>query len=79
MVPPGDVEMPYWLHGVVVSMTPMAKEDRSVLGWFAFIVSVTALALAENPGVWAWNCHILTHTETSTGMFGMVTALIVEE
>ncbi|MGZ4769484.1 MAG: cupredoxin domain-containing protein, partial [Ilumatobacteraceae bacterium] len=24
----------------------MAKEDRSVLGWFAFVVSVTALALA---------------------------------
>jgi hypothetical protein len=29
--------------------------------------------------VWAWHCHILNHAETSTGMFGMVTALIVEE
>jgi FtsP/CotA-like multicopper oxidase with cupredoxin domain len=27
-------------------MAPMAKEDRTVLGWFAFIVSVTALVLA---------------------------------
>ena len=27
-------------------MAPMAKEDRSVLGWFAFVVSVIALALA---------------------------------
>ena len=39
----------------------------------------TVLYRAEEPGVWAWHCHILTHAETSTGMFGMVTALIVEE
>lgn len=39
----------------------------------------TVLYKAVNPGVWAWHCHILTHAETSTGMFGMVTALIVEE
>ncbi|MEY2552808.1 MAG: hypothetical protein QOC57_668 [Ilumatobacteraceae bacterium] len=39
----------------------------------------TVLYRAEAPGVWAWHCHILTHAETSTGMFGMVTALIVEE
>jgi FtsP/CotA-like multicopper oxidase with cupredoxin domain len=38
--------MPYLLYGWAVSMAPMAKEDRSVLGWFAFIVAVTALALA---------------------------------
>ena len=30
------------------------------------------------PGVWAWHCHILTHAEGPQGMFGMVTALIVE-
>lgn len=30
------------------------------------------------PGVWAWHCHILPHAERSTGMFGMVTALIAE-
>jgi FtsP/CotA-like multicopper oxidase with cupredoxin domain len=39
----------------------------------------TVLYRAEEPGVWAWHCHILTHAETSAGMFGMVTALIVEE
>lgn len=31
-----------------------------------------------DPGVWAWHCHILTHAERADGMFGMVTALIVE-
>jgi len=38
----------------------------------------TVLDKAEEPGVWAWHCHILTHAEGLTGMFGMVTALIVE-
>jgi FtsP/CotA-like multicopper oxidase with cupredoxin domain len=34
---------------------------------------------ANNPGVWAFHCHILPHAETEHGMFGMVTALIVEK
>jgi hypothetical protein len=29
--------------------------------------------------VWVWHCHILTHVERDTGMFGMVTALVVNE
>jgi uncharacterized cupredoxin-like copper-binding protein len=32
-----------------------------------------------DPGVWAWHCHILTHAERADGMFGMVTAFVVEE
>ena len=39
----------------------------------------TVLYMAEEPGVWAWHCHILNHAEGPTGMFGMVTALIVEQ
>ncbi len=39
----------------------------------------TVLYKAEEPGVWAWHCHILNHAEGPDGMFGMVTALIVEE
>jgi manganese oxidase len=34
---------------------------------------------AEDPGVWVWHCHILNHVEREEGMFGMVTALIVED
>ncbi len=30
------------------------------------------------PGVWAFHCHILTHAEGRNGMFGMVTALVIE-
>lgn len=37
-----------------------------------------AIVVADNPGVWAFHCHILSHAEGPKGMFGMVTALIVE-
>ncbi len=33
----------------------------------------------NNPGTWAFHCHILPHAESQHGMFGMVTALIVKE
>ena len=39
---------------------------------------VSVLVHATEPGVWAWHCHILNHAEREDGMFGMVTALIVQ-
>jgi FtsP/CotA-like multicopper oxidase with cupredoxin domain len=39
----------------------------------------TVIYLAKDPGVWAWHCHILNHAEGTKGMFGMVTAVIVED
>ena len=39
----------------------------------------TVVYKLTDPGVWAWHCHILTHAERADGMFGMVTAFIVEE
>jgi FtsP/CotA-like multicopper oxidase with cupredoxin domain len=39
----------------------------------------SVLFQAADPGVWVWHCHILTHVERDTGMFGMVTAVIVNE
>jgi FtsP/CotA-like multicopper oxidase with cupredoxin domain len=33
----------------------------------------------NNPGTWAFHCHILPHAESAHGMFGMVTALIVQK
>lgn len=32
----------------------------------------------DEPGLWAFHCHILTHAESAHGMFGMVTVLVVE-
>jgi FtsP/CotA-like multicopper oxidase with cupredoxin domain len=40
---------------------------------FAAIVDATEV------GVWAFHCHTLSHAESEHGMFGMVTALIVQE
>jgi len=38
----------------------------------------TVLVHATEPGVWAWHCHILSHAESDSGMFGMVTTFIVQ-
>ncbi len=37
----------------------------------------TVLMRADDAGTWVWHCHILTHVERETGMFGMVTAIVV--
>ncbi|MFN8558027.1 MAG: multicopper oxidase domain-containing protein [Dehalococcoidia bacterium] len=33
---------------------------------------------AETPGIWAFHCHTLSHAESPEGMFGLVTAIIIE-
>lgn len=38
----------------------------------------TVLFNATEAGTWVWHCHILNHVESAQGMFGMVTALIVQ-
>jgi FtsP/CotA-like multicopper oxidase with cupredoxin domain len=38
----------------------------------------TVLVHATEPGTWVWHCHILPHAENENGMFGMVTALVVQ-
>ncbi len=39
---------------------------------------VDVIVEATEVGVWAFHCHVLTHAEGPDGMFGMVTAMIVE-
>lgn len=57
------LDHPYW--GDTVNIAP--GERYSVLFQLA------------DPGIWVWHCHILNHVESDNGMFGMVTAWIVEE
>jgi manganese oxidase len=57
------LESPYWVDTLNV-----APGER-----------YSVLMQLEDPGVWVWHCHILTHVEREEGMFGMVTAFIVEE
>jgi FtsP/CotA-like multicopper oxidase with cupredoxin domain len=37
----------------------------------------SVLVHLDDPGTWVWHCHILNHVERDTGMFGMVTAVVV--
>ena len=45
--------------------------------WIAPGERYTVLYKATDPGVWAWHCHILSHAEGASGIFGMTTALVV--
>jgi FtsP/CotA-like multicopper oxidase with cupredoxin domain len=56
------LEQPYWADTL-----PVAPGQRFDI-----------LVRADYPGVWAYHCHILPHVEGPQGMFGMVTALIVQ-
>jgi FtsP/CotA-like multicopper oxidase with cupredoxin domain len=38
----------------------------------------SVLVHLDQPGTWVWHCHILGHVERDTGMYGMVTAVVVE-
>lgn len=38
----------------------------------------TVLVHATELGTWAFHCHILNHAESAKGMFGMVTAFVVQ-
>ncbi|MGQ0519623.1 MAG: multicopper oxidase domain-containing protein [Actinomycetota bacterium] len=78
----GVMAHPMHLHGL--AQTVIAKDGYPVpQPYRADTVMVgpgeryTVLVQATAPGTWAWHCHILPHAERETGMFGMVTALIV--
>lgn len=38
----------------------------------------SVLVKADEVGTWAFHCHILNHAESDKGLFGMVTAMIVQ-
>jgi FtsP/CotA-like multicopper oxidase with cupredoxin domain len=55
-------------------LTPMPADTIAVAPGERY----TVLYHFVDPGVWAWHCHILNHAEGPHGMFGMVTAVIVQ-
>jgi FtsP/CotA-like multicopper oxidase with cupredoxin domain len=74
---------PMHLHGFhfeVVAQDGFALEQP----YMADTISVAPgqrfdiLLKADQPGVWAYHCHVLPHVEGPEGMFGMVTALVVQ-
>jgi len=73
---------PMHLHGM--HMTVIAKDGwNTPAPWKCDTLNVApgerydVIVNCNNPGTWAFHCHILPHAESDHGMFGMVTALIV--
>ncbi|MGH2522076.1 MAG: multicopper oxidase domain-containing protein [Anaerolineales bacterium] len=73
---------PMHLHGL--PQTVIAKDGWPVpQPWMCDTLNVApgerwdVIVTCDEPGVWAFHCHILTHAESAHGMFGMVTALII--
>jgi FtsP/CotA-like multicopper oxidase with cupredoxin domain len=80
----GVMMHPWHLHGMPMRVV---ARDGYPLGPAAFTCDTLGVNPGErwdvlidcnNPGVWAFHCHVLTHAEGRDGMFGMVNALIVE-
>jgi manganese oxidase len=74
---------PMHLHGM--HMTVIAKDGwNTPAPWKCDTLNVApgerydVIVNCNNPGTWAFHCHILPHAESDHGMFGMVTALIVK-
>lgn len=79
----GVLMHPWHLHGMPMRVV---ARDGYPLGSAAFTCDTIGVNPGERwdvvidcdePGVWAFHCHILPHVEGRDGMFGMVTALIV--
>jgi FtsP/CotA-like multicopper oxidase with cupredoxin domain len=79
----GNMMHPWHLHGMPMRVV---ARDGYPLGSAAFTCDTLGVNPGERydvvvecdePGVWAFHCHILPHAEGRDGMFGMVTALIV--
>jgi FtsP/CotA-like multicopper oxidase with cupredoxin domain len=75
---------PMHLHGM--HQTVIAKDGWAVPApWKCDTLNIApgerwdVIVNCNNPGTWAFHCHILPHAESDHGMFGMVTALVVEK
>ncbi len=74
---------PMHLHGmpqIVIAKDgyPLANPETEDTVTVAPGERYTVLVHATEPGTWVWHCHILPHAENDQGMFGMVTALVVQ-
>ena len=81
----GNMMHPWHLHGMPMRVV---ARDGYPLGSAAFTCDTLGVNPGERwdvviectePGAWAFHCHILQHAEGPDGMFGMVTALVVQE
>jgi manganese oxidase len=57
--------LPYAYYGDTINVAPGERYD--------------VIVDCHTPGAWAFHCHVLSHAESAHGMFGMVTAVVVQE
>ena len=81
----GNMMHPWHLHGMPMRVV---ARDGYPLGSAEFRCDTLGvnpgerwdvIVDCEEPGAWAFHCHILQHAEARDGMFGMVTALVIQE
>jgi FtsP/CotA-like multicopper oxidase with cupredoxin domain len=87
------IEITYFNEGTQVHPMHLHQFDQIVIAEDGFpldqpfatdVVTVapgerfTVLVKLDKPGTWVWHCHILPHVENDSGMFGMVTAVVVK-
>ena len=81
----GNMMHPWHLHGMPMQVVARDGHD---LGSAAFKCDTLGVNPGERwdvlidctePGAWAFHCHILQHAEGADGMFGMVTALVIQD
>jgi FtsP/CotA-like multicopper oxidase with cupredoxin domain len=81
----GNMMHPWHLHGMPMRVV---ARDGYPLGSASFTCDTLGVNPGERwdvviecdePGAWAFHCHILPHAEGLDGMFGMVTALVVQD
>ena len=80
----GVMTHPWHLHGMPMHVV---ARDGYELGSASFRCDTLGVNPGERwdvvidctePGAWAFHCHILPHAEGQDGMYGMVTALVVQ-
>jgi manganese oxidase len=81
----GVMMHPWHLHGMPMRVV---ARDGYPLGAAEFTCDTLGVnpgerwdvvVTCDEPGAWAFHCHILPHAEGIDGMFGMVTALVVQD
>ena len=81
----GSLLHPMHLHGYHFQVVgedgfPLAPQNRYMADTLVVAPGsrFDIMVHATEPGAWAFHCHILPHVEGPEGMFGMVTALVVQ-
>jgi FtsP/CotA-like multicopper oxidase with cupredoxin domain len=81
----GNMMHPWHLHGMPMHVVARDGYDLGSASFFCDTLGVNpgerwdVVIDCQDVGAWAFHCHILQHAEGQDGMFGMVTALVIQD